>query len=473
MTNQEALKRDLLPDNKTREALWKQVTRRLDEALDTLPERSPMPSLDMSSIREHLERYDFSQPRSAEAVLEDVVDFLEQGMVHTQHPRYFGLFNPSPTFPSILADTITAALNPQLAVWTHAPVAVEIERHVVRTLGSWIGWEEDATFGHFTSGGAEANYTATLLALTRAEPAFADKGATSFAGRPFIYASEESHLAWFKIAHQTGIGRQAVRLVPTDGSGRMDADALRLMVDQDRSSGYVPVMVAATAGTTNAGMIDPLQPIREVANDYGLWYHVDAAWGGAICVSPMHRAMMSGIETSDSITLDAHKWLAVPMGAGVILCRDQEILGKTFGIETSYMPEGVAGLDPYSNSAQWSRRFMGFKLFLSLAVLGRDGYAAMIERSIELAMRLCGLLDQSEWRVVNNPSLATVCFVDQRSGTEPTAVAKHVVEAGEAWISAAHFEDRPVLRACITSHRTTEADLDRLLDALNAARAEI
>jgi len=473
MTNQEALKRDLLPDNKTREALWKQVTRRLDEALDTLPERSPMPSLDMSSIREHLERYDFSQPRSAEAVLEDVVDFLEQGMVHTQHPRYFGLFNPSPTFPSILADTITAALNPQLAVWTHAPVAVEIERHVVRTLGSWIGWEEDATFGHFTSGGAEANYTATLLALTRAEPAFADKGATSFAGRPFIYASEESHLAWFKIAHQTGIGRQAVRLVPTDGSGRMDADALRLMVDQDRSSGYVPVMVAATAGTTNAGMIDPLQPIREVANDYGLWYHVDAAWGGAVCVSPMHRAMMSGIETSDSITLDAHKWLAVPMGAGVILCRDQEILGKTFGIETSYMPEGVAGLDPYSNSAQWSRRFMGFKLFLSLAVLGRDGYAAMIERSIELAMRLCGLLDQSEWRVVNNPSLATVCFVDQRSGTEPTAVAKHVVEAGEAWISAAHFEDRPVLRACITSHRTTEADLDRLLDALNAARAEI
>jgi len=401
------------------------------------------------------------------------VEFLEQGMVHTQHPRYFGLFNPSPTFPSILADTITAALNPQLAVWTHAPVAVEIERHVVRTLGSWIGWEENATFGHFTSGGAEANYTATLLALTRAEPAFADKGATSFAGRPFIYASEESHLAWFKIAHQTGIGRRAVRLVPTDGSGRMDADALRLMVDQDRASGCVPVMVAATAGTTNAGMIDPLLPIRQIATDYGLWYHVDAAWGGAICVSPMHRAMMSGIETSDSITLDAHKWLAVPMGAGVILCRDQEILGKTFGIETSYMPEGVAGLDPYSNSAQWSRRFMGFKLFLSLAVLGRDGYAAMIERSIELAMRLCGLLDQSEWRVVNNPSLATVCFVDQRSGTEPTAVAKHVVEAGEAWISAAHFEDRPVLRACITSHRTTEADLDRLLDALNAARAEI
>ena len=470
MSDRESLGRDLLPASDRREVLWRQVTQRLDAALDNLPERSPSPSLDMQGIRQHLERYDFSRPQSYEAVLDDVVDFLEQGMVHTQHPRYFGLFNPSPTFPSILADTITAALNPQLAVWTHAPVAVEIERHVVRTLGSWIGWKKDATFGHFTSGGAEANYTATLLALTRAEPAFANQGATSFSGRPLIYASEESHLAWFKITHQSGIGRKAVRLVPTDGSGRMDPEALGLMVREDRTAGYVPVMVAATAGTTNAGMIDPLLPIHEIAEKHSLWYHVDAAWGGAICASPRHRQIMSGIETADSITLDAHKWLAVPMGAGVMLCRDQEILGKTFGIETSYMPEGVAGLDPYSNSAQWSRRFMGFKLFLSLAVLGEKGYAAMIERSVELAMRLSGLLEQSEWRVVNNPSLATVCFVDQRSGTEPAAVAKHVVESGEAWISAARFEDRPVLRACITSHRTTEADLDRLVRALNAAR---
>jgi len=425
----------------------------------------------MPSIREHLERYDFSRPLSAETVLDDVVDFLESGMVHTQHPRYYGLFNPSPTFPSILADTITAALNPQLAVWSHAPVAVEIERHVVRTLGSWIGWQEDATFGHFTSGGAEANYTATLLALTRAEPRFANQGAVSFAGPTRIYASQESHLAWFKIAHQTGIGRDAVQLVPTDGSGRMDAAAFRAMVKQDRSAGRVPVMVAATAGTTNAGMIDPLVPIHQIARDNGLWYHVDAAWGGAVCVSPKHRGIMSGIETADSITLDAHKWLAVPMGAGVILCRDGDLLGKTFGIETSYMPEGVAGLDPYSNSAQWSRRFMGFKLFLSLAVLGRDGYAAMIERSVELAETLRDLLERDGWSVVNDPSLAVVCFVEERSSLDPAVVVRRVVESGEAWISVARFGGRPVLRACITSHRTSEADLERLVDALNAARA--
>jgi glutamate/tyrosine decarboxylase-like PLP-dependent enzyme len=158
------------------------------------------------------------------------------------------------------------------------------------------------------------------------------------------------------------------------------------------------------------------------------------------------------------------------MGAGVILCRDGDLLGRTFGVETSYMPEGVAGLDPYANSAQWSRRFMGLKLFLSLAVLGRQGYAAMIERSVELAKRLQDLLQQNGWRVVNNPSLATVCFLDQRSGVDLTAVAKRVVEPGEAWISVARFEGRPVLRACITSHRSSEADLERLVQALNAAR---
>jgi len=116
---------------------------------------------------------------------------------------------------------------------------------------------------------------------------------------------------------------------------------------------------------------------------------------------------------------------------------------------------------------------MGFKLFLSLAVLGKAGYVAMIERSVQLAETLWDLLEQSGWRVVNNPSLATVCFVDQRSDSDPAGIAKHVVEAGEAWISVARFEGRPVLRACITSHRTTEADLDRLVDALDAARAEI
>ena len=477
--------RDLLPESATREALWRQVTQRLDQALDTLPERSPMPSLDMPSIRQHLESYDFSRPQDAEDVLDDVVDFLGRGMVQTQHPRYFGLFNPSPTFPSILADTITAALNPQLAVWTHAPVAVEIERHVVRTLGSWIGWEEDATFGHFTSGGAEANYTATLLALTRAEPHFADQGSTSFVGRPLIYASEESHLAWFKIAHQTGIGRKAVRLVPTDGSGRMDAEALRLMVDQDQASGCVPVMVAATAGTTNAGMIDPLLPIRQIATDYGLWYHVDAAWGGAICVSPMHRAMMSGIETSDSITLDAHKWLFQPFEAGCLMVRDVRRLESAVSVHPEYLQDTDWGREHVNfadRGLQLTRSFRALKVWMSIQTFGMAAFRRAVEKGIDFADRAAEFIDASETLEMLSPArLGVVCFRANPPGTglDDAAletlnerVQTRIIHSKVAMMSSTRLRGTYSLRLCILNHHTTWEDVEMTLRAIERYAVE-
>src|SRR5262249_7645633 len=143
--------------------------------------------------------------------------------------------------------------------------------------------------GHFTTGGAEANYTALICALTRSNPDFATEGARSFYGAPVFYISRESHLAWLKIAHQAGIGRAAARLVATDGSGRMNPDTLSDAMKADRAQGRIPVMVAATAGTTNAGMIDPLAACAEIAQSSGLWYHVDAAWGGALIASDRLR----------------------------------------------------------------------------------------------------------------------------------------------------------------------------------------
>lgn len=470
MKSQSDIQQELLPDFASREKLWTHAIQRLNEAVENLPGQSPSPTLGMSEIRKRLEAYDFHESRASEAVFDDVLDLLLQGMVHTQHPGYFGLFNPSPTFPSIIADTMTAALNPQLAVWSHAPTAVEMERHVIREICHWIGFESEGADGHFTSGGAEANYTAALMALTSVIPQFAEQGAVGLSGRPCIYASEESHLAWYKIAHQSGIGRAAVRLVPTDGSGRMKAGELEVMVERDKASGCIPVMVAATAGTTNAGMIDPLPETGRIARERGLWFHVDAAWGGAVCVSPAGRTLMSGIETADSVTIDAHKWLSVPMGAGMILCRDRGHFHSTFRVQASYMPKGLEGLTPYSQTIQWSRRFIGLKLFLSLAVLGKAGYAAMIQRCRDLAATLADLLGQSGWEVVNDPALAVVCFVDRDHGVDVERIAQRVVESGKAWISVAIFEKRPVLRACITSHRTREPDLVKLVHALNQAR---
>lgn len=444
----------------------------LADAIETLQSGPVAPRSDPDALRARLEQFDFREPLEPLEASRSIIDLLVHETVHMMHPGYFGLFNPSVTFPAILADQITAHFNPQLAVWSHAPAAVEIERHVVEALGSLAGWRSHEIAGHFTSGGAESNCTAVMMALTAACRDFGESGARAFAGQPRLYVSSESHLCWFKIAHQAGIGRNAVRLVPTDGTGKLDPQALEQLVQMDQADGNVPVFIGATAGTTNAGMIDPLEDCLAVSRAHGLWFHVDSAWGGAGLLSPRCARHLSGIERADSITLDAHKWFAVPMGAGAFLCRDPSLLGKTFHVAASFMPKSTeATVDPYTHSLQWSRRFMGLKLFLSLACMGWSGYRDHVEQSLRLAASLKSRLSDNAWRVVNDSPLAVVCFIDGQGQAEPETTADSIVRAGRAWLSVARFEGRSVLRACVTSHFTREEHIALLVDELNRSRA--
>jgi glutamate/tyrosine decarboxylase-like PLP-dependent enzyme len=327
-----------------------------------------------------------------------------------------------------------------------------------------------ACAGHFTGGGAEANYTALICALTAANGGFAARGARSFAGQPVFYTSHASHLAWFKIAHQAGIGRDAVRLVATDGAGRLDPAALAEMIAADRREGGVPMMVVATAGTTNAGMIDPLAACGGIARREGLWFHVDAAWGGGLIASKRHRAALAGIEAADSVTIDAHKWFAVTMGCGMFLTARPKVPPAVFHVSTGYMPSHDSGSDPYLNSVQWSRRFLGLRLFLSLAAAGWDGYARHVEHAIELTAQLGRNLAARGWRVVNDSPVAVLCVEPPPGGADVETIVGRVLASGAAWISVAHFEGRKVIRACITHGETTPDDLEILVEALEAAR---
>ena len=463
---------EIWPDRDTRLAVQNDLAARLADLVETLQAGPIAPQAEPAAIRARLVRYDFRRPVPMADALADTCALLASANVHMMHPGYLGLFNPAVSFAGMLADQITATLNPQLAVWSHAPAAVEIERHTIAAIAGLAGWGPEQAAGHFTTGGAEANFTAVLLALTRCSPDFAEGGGRVLPGSPRLYVSAESHLAWLKIAHQAGLGRRAVRLVPTDGGGRMDPTALQACIASDRRDGDLPVMVGATAGTTNAGMIDPLPECAAVACDQGLWFHVDAAWGGAGLLSPTAASRLAGIERADSITIDAHKWLAAPMGAGMLLCRDERLLGETFRVAASYMPPVTsATVDPYTHSIQWSRRFVGLKLFLTLAVLGWDGCRAHVERSLRLAEQLRGALEARGWHVVNDSPLAVLCFVDREAAADPERVAAHVVADGRCWISSAQFEGRPVLRACITSHFTDETVLESLVDSLQAARS--
>jgi len=427
------------------------------------------PTFDMAPFREQLARYDFAAPRDLQGLLSWSIAQLEHGLVHLTHPRYFGLFNPAPTFPAQCADRIVAAFNPQLATSTTSPAAVAIERHVIAAVAKRAGLPSGSG-GHFTTGGAEANYTALICALTRADPGFAASGARAFAGQPVFYVSRESHLAWFKIAHQAGVGRDGVRLIETDGAGRLDPAALAAAIMADLDDGNVPVLVAATAGTTNAGMIDPLPACADIAARHRLWFHVDAAWGGALIASDRHRAALSGIEQADSITIDAHKWFATTMGCGMFLTPHPEVLSAAFQVTTGYMPSKLDGVDPYVTSIQWSRRFLGLRLFLSLAAAGWPGYARHVERAIGLAALLAARLGERRWTVANRPTTAVLCLEPPPGSADVRSIVARVLASGTAWVSAAEFEHRQVLRACVTHGETTVRDVEILAEALGRAR---
>jgi glutamate/tyrosine decarboxylase-like PLP-dependent enzyme len=444
------------------------LTRELAAAQERVVAGSVVPTIDQGAFGAALADFDFKAPRAPEQLLCWTIAQLEHGLVHITHPRYFGLFNPGPTTPSQWADRIAATFNPQLATWTTSPAAVAIESHVIRAVAGRAGLAGNPS-GHFTTGGAEANQTALVCALTRSNPGFAAEGARAFGGPAVLYASKDCHLAWIKIAHQSGIGRSAVRLIRTDESGRMDLRSLADTIAADRREGCVPVMVVATAGTTNAGMIDPLPACAALARSVGAWFHVDAAWGGGLIASERLRHSLAGIEEADSITIDAHKWFATTMGCGMFLTRHREVLSVAFDVSTGYMPSHTRDLDPYVTTMQWSRRFLGLRLFLSLGAAGWDGYAGHVEHAVELAAMLGAELVARNWRILNQSPLAVLCLEPPPGSPDVRSIVGRVLASGRAWVSVATFQGRDVLRACVTHGETTADDIGILVETLTEA----
>jgi len=456
----------LFPDRATRERVDDWLTRELAKATDRIPDGSVMPRLDMAKFRQELAAFDFERPQTPEQALAWSIAQLEHGTVHMTHPRYFGLFNPAPVFPAQWADRIAGAFNPQLASSGSSPAPVEIEAHVIRAIGRRAGLPGNAV-GHFTTSGSEANYTSLLCALTRAAPRFSSDGVRAFPGPVALYTSQGCHPAWLKIAHQAGVGRSALRLVPTDGMGRMDSSALSDAIARDRRDGTVPVLIAATAGTTAGGMIDPLASCAAIARSHDVWYHVDAAWGGAALASDRLKTVLAGIELADSITIDAHKWFATTMGCGMFVSRDAAVLNEAFRVGGDFMPSNASNLDPYLNTVQWSRRFLGLRLFLALAIAGWQGYGAHVERAVAVIQQVKERLLEHGWLAVNESPLAVLCAVPPLS-SEVGAIVSKLLASGRAWVARTTFEGREVVRICATHGETSLADVEELVRGLTA-----
>ena len=423
-----------------------------------------------AEIRRRLAPYTFAHEVPLADALGDVTDMLRRWSLHAAHPRYFGLFVPGTHEAGVWADALAAVYNSQLGAWWHAPAASEIEIHTLKFLADVIGFEADVA--HFTTGGSEANLTALLAAIATAYPDAPERGVGEASTCGTVYVSSQSHHSIQKAARVAGLGNHVLRVVPANARHEIDVAALGSAVETDVAAGRRPIMIVGTFGTTTAGAIDDLAAVAAVARAHDTWFHVDAAWGGTAGFSPTLRPLLHGIGDADSVAWDAHKWLSVPMGAGMFFCRRPGVLQKLFDVDAAYVPDKLAeGNDLYLMSLQWSRRFIGLKVFLTLAAIGRGGVAARIERQVAVADYLRDRLTKSGWTIANHSPLPLVCFAHPELASREAidAIARHVVSGGRAWISSALLPEGPVLRACITHDETTTADVDVLCEELDRA----
>lgn len=419
-------------------------------------------------IAAKVKKFDFREPREGAQAIKELIENLKEYTIHTPHPNYFGLFNPRPNFPSILADLITAFFNPQLAAWSHAPYAAEIERNLIHQLCAKFGYTTDQQDGTFTSGGAESNLTALICALNRYIPDFNTQGLLKIKQLPRIYCSAESHHSIVKAARSVGLGAYSVIKIPASADQCMNTQLLAQQIEKDQSEGHLPLMIVGTAGTTGAGAIDDLHSIATLCETHDTWFHVDAAYGGALVLSADKAQYLAGIERSDSITMDIHKWFSVPMGISVFLTSNPTILYQAFSVTTAYMPkkgEQPKEIDPYVHSIQWSRRFMGLKLHLPLLLFGWKGFQEVIDGQMAQADVLRHSLVEEGWTVHNDTVLPIVCFSHPKLLDRPDQTQKLVdgmIKTGKVWISTYPIGEKLCVRACITNYNSDKKAISEL-----------
>ena len=404
---------------------------------------------------------------------------------HNGHPRFFG-YVASPSTPiGAYGDLIASALNANITCWRSGPAGTEVERIVVRWLGSLIGYDDQAN-GLLTSGGSMANMIALLIASRR----HANVSRTGFwnSGPPMtVYASEEVHMSIAKAADILGIGRDQVRTIACDERQRMRTDALRKRIEADLSEGLRPFCVVGSAGTVNTGVVDPLAEIASVANEFGLWFHVDGAYGAPGVLDERKKNLFAGMERADSVSLDPHKWLYVPVDAGCLLFRDAAAARAAFSTEDADYIQTLGYADEeafafWDYGVELSRRFRALKVWMTLQYYGTRRLAQAISEDISLAIYLGELVAKADdFELLAPVELSICCFryVPQKGMSEQELnelnerVMGLVQKGGRAYVSNATVNGRFALRACITNFRTTKADIEETVDAIREAGREL
>jgi aromatic-L-amino-acid/L-tryptophan decarboxylase len=436
-----------------------------------------------------------------ERLLNDCRVIIENSR-HNGHPRFFGYVASPATPPGAFADLLASALNINLTSWRSGPAATEIERTVVGWLASLIGYRKETQEAHglLTSGGSMANLTALMIAhRAKSDTDVATTGLWNSRAPMTIYASDQIHMSIPKAADILGLGRAQVRLVDSDDGFRLNVTSLRQHLKNDLASGMKPFCVVASGGTVNTGAVDPLDDIAEVANEFGLWFHIDGAYGALAALDETKRPLFRGIERADSVSLDPHKWLYVPIDSGCLLFRDEARARSAFSFEgADYIKVHEQNADEafafWNYGPELSRRFRALKIWLTLRYYGVRRIAQSISEDNALAAYLGEQVETAaDFELLASPVLSICCFryvppalqtkPMQGEGVDPTvdaeldqlntSIMNLVQRGGRAYLSSATIRGKFALRVCITNFRTTRDDIDQTLQIIREAAREL
>lgn len=454
------------------------VVQMMAEYLSTLPQERAFP-VTSGAETERLFAEDVLENGLGETALDALTDVIAHS--RAQNGRFFGYIMGSAEPVAALGDFVASVLNQNITAWRSSPVGVTIERTVVRWLAEAIGCRGFS--GTLTGGGSAANLMALAMARESRTPAN-DRGmSASDRSKPIIYASEQVHMSIPKAVAMLGIGRENLHYIPCDDAYRMLPTELNRAVTADKSRGYRPIAVIASAGTMNTGAIDPLPQIAAIARAHDLWLHVDGAYGALAALAMPEK--FRGLSDADSISLDPHKTLFQPLDCGCLLHRHPETARRTFAYSGTYAralsSDPIEGFSFFEESMELSRRFRALKLWLSLRFHGLQAFRDAVQLNLDQAQRLAAAVEaRTELELVAPVELTAVCFrhlVTNRTTEDERNqfnlnLLKRVVSRGNVYLSNAELNGKFCLRACIVNHLTTNADIDRVVPEVLAAASQ-
>jgi glutamate/tyrosine decarboxylase-like PLP-dependent enzyme len=449
----------------------------ISDYLSTLPGRPVFEPCPAELIDDFMNGPVPEMGQSTDALLDEFTSKVAAFPFGNGHPRFFGWVNSPPAIIGIFAEALAAAMNPSCAGGNHA--AIYVERQILEWFKKLTGFPQHGSMGLLVSGGSVASLTGLAVARHVKLPGVRKEGIQNLQRRAVAYMSAEGHTCIRKALELLGFGSDNIRAIPVDGSLKMQVSHLEETIRRDLDSGALPVVVAASAGTASTGTIDPLHDIRQICHRYGIWFHIDAAYGGPAVLTTRYKNALSALRDADSLALDPHKWLYVPVEAGLSLVRDGAAMRDAFSLVPPYIrtdgnSAGVLGLPWFSEYGfQQTRSFRALKVWMALKFYGVDGYTASIEHDLSLADRLAKRVRESgDLQLMTEPGLSIVCFqfAPKSAGNDKeklNQLNKRLLEAvqlgGNVFLSSTTINGAFCLRACVINHRSTEKDIDFLV----------